>query len=84
MQLGKELALQRKQLRLFRHPARTLYYFTACACGAAASGAVWLARHRLTLFLLVPALLAYGVLKATGVFMRLCCHAQLYNCISET
>ena len=69
-QLGKELALQRKQLRLFRRPARTLYYFTTCACGAAASGAVWLARHRLTLFLLVPALLAYGSLKVTGASGR--------------
>jgi len=65
-QLGKDLAAQRKQLRLFRHPLRTLYYFGACAGGAAASGALWLARHRLTLYLLVPALLAYAGLKATG------------------
>jgi len=67
-QLGKDLAAQRKQLRLFRHPLRTLYYFGACAGGAAASGALWLARHRLTLYLLVPALLAYAGLKATGAW----------------
>ncbi len=71
-QLGKELALQRKQLRLFRHPLRTLYYFAACAGGAACSGAVWLARHRLTLFLLVPALLAYACLKLTGASANGC------------
>jgi hypothetical protein len=64
--MGKELALQRKQLRLFRRPLSTLYYFGACAGSAAARGVLWLARHRLTLSLLLPALAGYIFLKQTG------------------
>ena len=40
--MGKELALQRKRLRLFRRPLATLYYFGACAGSAAVRGALWL------------------------------------------
>ena len=66
MQLGKKLAAQRKQLRLHRHPFRTLYYFSACAASAAVRGSLWLARHRITLTLLLPAVAGYIFLKQTG------------------
>lgn len=65
-QMGKKLAAQRKQLRLYRHPFRTLYYFSACAASAAIQGCLWLARHRLTLTLLLPAVAGYIFLKQTG------------------
>ena len=66
MQLGKQLAGQRKQLRLHRHPFRTLYYFSACAASAAVRGCLWLAKHRITLTLLLPAVAGYIFLKQTG------------------
>ncbi|KAK9917565.1 hypothetical protein WJX75_005821 [Coccomyxa subellipsoidea] len=65
-QLGKELAAQRKQLRFFRHPIRTLYYFSACAGSAAVRGGLWLLKHRITLTLLLPAIAGYVFLKHTG------------------
>lgn len=66
VQLGKDLATQRKQLRLFRHPFRTLYYFAACAGSAAVRGSLWLVKHRITLTLLLPAIAGYIFLKQTG------------------
>ena len=65
-QLGKKLAAQRKQLRLHRHPLKTLYYFSACAASAAVRGCLWLAKHRITLTLLLPAIIGYVFLKQTG------------------
>ncbi len=66
VQLGKQLAAERKQLRLFRHPIRTLYYFSACAGSAAVRGGLWLLKHRITLTLLLPAIAGYIFLKHTG------------------
>lgn len=66
LQLGKKLAAQRKQLRLHRHPLKTLYYFSACAASAAVRGCLWLAKHRITLTLLLPAVIGYVFLKQTG------------------
>ncbi len=66
LQLGKKLAAQRKQLSLHRHPLRTLYYFSACAASAAVRGCLWLAKHRITLTLLLPAIIGYVFLKQTG------------------
>lgn len=76
--MGKDLAAQRKRLRLFRHPLRTLYYFSACATSAGVRGSLWLARHRLTMTLLLPALAGYIFLKQTGVCTTaLSWHARL-------
>ena len=66
VQKGRELALQRKQLRLFKSPLSTLYYFFGSASAATGRGLVWLLRHRITLFLLIPAVLGYIALKVTG------------------
>ena len=70
LQLGKKLAAQRKQLSLHRHPLRTLYYFLACAASAAVRGCLWLAKHRITLTLLLPAIIGYVFLKQTGKLSR--------------
>ena len=71
LQLGKKLAAQRKQLSLHRHPLRTLYYFSACAASAAVRGCLWLAKHRITLTLLLPAIIGYVFLKQTGTAFQL-------------
>jgi hypothetical protein len=78
--MGKDLAAQRKRLRLFRHPFRTLYYFSTCAASAGVRGCLWLARHRLTLTLLLPALAGYIFLKQTGAPSSLLAgvHANVY------
>lgn len=65
-QLRTELNERRARLTLLRSPLRTLATFGACAASAAARGARWLASHPLTLFILVPVLLLYAALKASG------------------
>ncbi len=67
LQRGKELALQRQRLKLFRCPLRTSYYFLGSASSALARGFLWLVKHRVTLFLLLPLLLTYAGIKLTGI-----------------
>ncbi len=43
LQRGKELALQRQNLKLFRSPFRTSYYFFGSASAATGRGFLWLA-----------------------------------------
>ena len=66
LQRGKDLALQRKGLKLFRAPLRTLFYFCGSTSSAAGRGFMWLVKNRVTLFILVPALIGYVSLKVTG------------------
>lgn len=66
MQRGRELALQRKQLQLFRAPFRTLYYFCGSFTSAAGRGLLWLLKHRITLFLLIPTIVGFVSLKLSG------------------
>lgn len=66
VQQGKELALQRKRLKLFISPFRTLYYFAGCTSAAAGRGLLWLLKHRVTLFFLIPTLISYVGFKVTG------------------
>lgn len=78
VQRGKELALQRKRLRLFVSPFRTLFYFSGSASAATGRGLVWLLKHRITLFILIPAILGYVALKLTGR-AELCSRATIHN-----
>ena len=66
LQLRQQLNKQRARLTLLRSPLRTLAAFAASTAASAASGAAWLASHPATLFLLVPLLLVYSGLKASG------------------
>ena len=66
VQRGRQLSHQRKQLTLFQQPLRTLYYFWGCMGSAGARSLVWLAHSPITLFILLPCLLAYISLKYTG------------------
>jgi len=65
-QRGKDLALQRQNLKLFRSPFRTLYYFFGSASAATGRGVLWLLNNRVTLFLLLPILVGYIGLKGAG------------------
>ena len=65
-QLRQQLNEQRARLTLLRSPLRTLSAFAASTAASAARGAGWLASHPATLFLLVPLLLVYSGLKASG------------------
>ena len=66
VQMGKELAQQRQQLKVLKSPLRTLYYFAACAASAAVRGVAWGLQHPVFYFLLLPVLSAYAGLKYTG------------------
>ncbi len=65
-QLKASLNSRRSSLTLFKSPLRTLSCFAACTAQAAWRGAAWLLRHPLFLFALLPVVLAYVGLKATG------------------
>jgi hypothetical protein len=52
-------AQERQHLTLFRHPIKTLYYFSKFVIRGSVNGTRWFVSHPLTIFLLVPALLAY-------------------------
>ena len=89
LQRGRQLSHQRKRLTLFQQPLRTLYYFCGCMGSAGARGLVWLVHSPVTLFLLLPCLLAYGSLKYTGrplsgpeciSVLLLSCHLSSSSC----
>lgn len=66
LQLGAELALQRRQLLLFRHPLTTLYYFGACATSSAWRGMQWSLHHPVMLWCVIPMIAAYATIKPSG------------------
>mmetsp|Transcript_2335 Transcript_2335/g.5234 ORF Transcript_2335/g.5234 Transcript_2335/m.5234 type:complete len:435 (+) Transcript_2335:584-1888(+) len=65
-QARARLAEERKNLTLFRAPLKTLYYFLKYTVSGIASGCHWFVSHPVTLFILFPALAAYGAAKYTG------------------
>lgn len=65
-QRAKELVMERQNLKLFRSPFQTLYYFFGSASSAAGRGLIWLLKHRITIFLLFPLLIGYLSLKIAG------------------
>ena len=66
LQLGAELALQRRQLLLLRRPLTTLYYFGACATSSAWRGVQWSLHHPVMLWCIVPLIAAYAAVKPSG------------------
>ena len=67
LQLSAELSIQRSNLTLFHSPIRTLRAFSTSAAHGVWNGVRWLAAHPATVFLLVPLLLCYSLLKITGL-----------------
>ncbi|KAK9815151.1 hypothetical protein WJX73_008909 [Symbiochloris irregularis] len=63
VQLRNNLAFKRERLKLTRSPGATLYWFMLSSASGLWRGSMWLAKHRLTLFFLLPTMLGYISLK---------------------
>ena len=66
MQLGTDLALQRRQLTLLSHPLSTLWYFNSCAISSAWRALQWSSHHPVTLWCVLPLVATYAALKPSG------------------
>ena len=67
LQLNAELSDRRSRLTLFQSPLSTLRAFFTSIAHTVWNGVRWLANHPATLFILIPLLSLYSILKVTGL-----------------
>lgn len=67
LQLGNRLTKERTRLTLFGSPLLTLKYFYLSALDSLWLFVRWTAAHPATVFVVLPVLLLYGILKMLGV-----------------